>query len=203
MASPFATSVLPVPRPEDDKTRLPAVSIDLSTAIPTTTVQDGAAVTEMPDGSVRIDLSGRGSKPAPIDDKFHANLAVNMDDGELATITTELPEGIKRDDESRSQHLEMIAEGIKLLGLVIETTTTTSVTETGRAIVSARRADLHAFLDTPSGIDTLFFDNSLIRNFPKEIVLRAEICQARCCQAGQGTLGATPARWFMDVSWRP
>jgi hypothetical protein len=106
---------------------LPAVSIDLDQAIPSTTVQDGAAVTEMPDGSVQIDLSGRAAKPDPIDDRFNANLAEKMDDGELAVICTMLLEGIKRDDESRSEHLAMIAEGIKLLALVIETATATSV----------------------------------------------------------------------------
>jgi hypothetical protein len=90
-------------------------------------VQDGAAVTELPDGSVQIDLTGRGSKPDPIDDKFNANSAEKMDDGELAVIASELLEGIKRDGESRREHLDMISEGIKLLGLVIETATATSV----------------------------------------------------------------------------
>ncbi|WP_027584593.1 hypothetical protein [Bradyrhizobium sp. Ai1a-2] len=128
MASPFAASVLPVARPDDEKSRLPAVSIDLGSEVPTTTVQDGAAVTELPDGSVAIDLSGRAEPATPIDDKFNANLAEKMSDGDLAQIATELLEGIGRDDESRSEHLEMLSEGIKLLGLVIETTTTTSVT---------------------------------------------------------------------------
>jgi hypothetical protein len=38
-----------------------------------------------------------------------------------------LLEGISREDESGREHLEMLSEGFKLLGLVIETATATSV----------------------------------------------------------------------------
>lgn len=68
-----------------------------------------------------------GHWPSVVDDKFYANLTAKMDEGELNTIASELLEGIRRDDESRREHLEMLSEGFKLLGLVIETATTTSV----------------------------------------------------------------------------
>ncbi|MCA6108360.1 hypothetical protein [Bradyrhizobium cenepequi] len=90
-------------------------------------MQDGAAVMKNPDGSVSIDLSGRAAAPSIVDDKFYANLAAKMDEGELNTIVSELLEGIRRDDEFRREHLEMLSESFKLLGLVIETATATSV----------------------------------------------------------------------------
>ena len=68
-----------------------------------------------------------GHWPSVVHDKFYANLTAKMDEGELNTIASELLEGIRRDDESRREHLEMLSEGFKLLGLVIETATTTSV----------------------------------------------------------------------------
>ncbi|MCA6108116.1 hypothetical protein J6497_12815 [Bradyrhizobium sp. CNPSo 4026] len=74
-----------------------------------------------------IDLSGGSDSNKPKADKFNSNLAESIPDGELNKIATGLLEGIERDDQSRSEHLEMLAEGIKLLGLVIETATATAV----------------------------------------------------------------------------
>lgn len=81
------------------------------------TVEDGARSTELPDGSVIIELEPRNTRKA---DKFNSNLAEVMSDLELAKIGSDLIEGIRRDDDSRADHLAMIAEGMKLLGLVIE-----------------------------------------------------------------------------------
>ena len=79
-------------------------------------------------GRLGFDRSFRSGRwPSVVDDKFYANLAAKMDEGEPNTIASELLEGIRRDDESRREHLEMLSEGFKLLGLVIETATTTSV----------------------------------------------------------------------------
>ena len=114
MASPFAASVLPVNPLEDEQPRLAPIEVDLAQPEPTTT-QDGATVTELPDGSAEIDLSGERSNK-PRSDKFSANLALEMDEPDLNRISTEILEGIKRDDDSRQEHLEMIAEGMKLLG---------------------------------------------------------------------------------------
>ena len=57
--------------------------------IPATTVQDGP-VTENPDGSdfERSFKSGRCA--VRVDDKFSANFAAKMDEGELNTIASEL-----------------------------------------------------------------------------------------------------------------
>jgi hypothetical protein len=71
----------------------------------------------------RLDRSFRlGSWRSVVDDKFYANLG-KMDEGELNTIANELLEGIRRDGESRHEHLEMLSGGFKALGLVIETAT--------------------------------------------------------------------------------
>lgn len=118
MASPFAPSILPVAQPPDDDPRLPPIDIDLANPGEAVSFQDGAKLTELPDGSAEIDLGGGASKPRS--DKFNANLAEEMDDRDLNNIATEILEGIGRDDSSRQEHLEMIAEGMKLLGLVIE-----------------------------------------------------------------------------------
>lgn len=117
MASPFAASVLPVAKPEEEDARLPAAVIDLG-APDDVSFESGAKKIEQPDGSVVIDLNGAPSKPKS--DKFSANLAEELDEAELNKIATELLEGIRRDDDSRREHLEMISEGMKLLGLVIE-----------------------------------------------------------------------------------
>jgi hypothetical protein len=118
VASPFAPSILPVAQPPDDDPRLPPIDIDLANPGEAVSFQDGAKLTELPDGSAEIDLGGGASKPRS--DKFNANLAEEMDDRDLNNIATEILEGIGRDDSSRQEHLEMIAEGMKLLGLVIE-----------------------------------------------------------------------------------
>jgi hypothetical protein len=76
----------------------------------------------------RLDRSFRsGSWRSVVDDKFYANLASKMDEGDPSTIANELLEGIRRDGESRHEHLEMLSGGFKALGLVIETATATSV----------------------------------------------------------------------------
>jgi hypothetical protein len=118
MVSPFAASVLPIDQLEDQQSKLAPIEVDLAGG-PNVSTQDGATVTELPDGSAEIDLSGEKERK-PKSDKFSANLALEMEDTDLNRISTEILEGIKRDDDSRQEHLEMIAEGMKLLGLVIE-----------------------------------------------------------------------------------
>lgn len=80
-------------------------------------MEDGARKTEQPDGGVVIELEPRNPSASK---GFGDNLAETMDDAELNRISTELLEGIARDENSRKDHLDMLAEGIKLLGLVIE-----------------------------------------------------------------------------------
>jgi hypothetical protein len=96
MVSPFAASVLPIDQLEDQQSKLAPIEVDLAGG-PNVSTQDGATVTELPDGSVEIDLSG-GRKEGKKSDKFNANLAEDMEEAELNRISTELLEGIERDD---------------------------------------------------------------------------------------------------------
>lgn len=116
--SPFASSVLAFPKPTEEEPRLAPVEVDLNTG-DDVSFEGGAQKTELPDGSIEIDLAPK-AKSSPKSDKFGRNLAEEMDEAELNRIATELLEGIGRDNLSRQDHLDMIAEGMKLLGLVIE-----------------------------------------------------------------------------------
>lgn len=117
------SNVLSYPKPDEEEARLPSVDVDLTPD--DVSFEGGTKKTELPDGSLAIDLDGGRSKP-PKSDKFSANLAEEMDEFELNRISTEILEGIDRDNQSRSDHLEMIAEGMKLLGLVIESNNASS-----------------------------------------------------------------------------
>src|SRR3984885_9791339 len=117
--TPFS-NVLQYPVQDEEETRLPPVDIDLTQPGDDVSFENGAKKTELPDGSVEVDLTGGKAKSGPKSDKFDANLAEDMEEYELNRISTEILEGIDRDNQSRSDHLTMIAEGMKLLGLVIE-----------------------------------------------------------------------------------
>lgn len=82
-------------------------------------MEGGAKVTELGDGSVVIDLDPQAEEKAT-SDKFNSNLAEELDESKLAEIASELIQGIEADDDSRQEWLSTHAEGIKLLGLVVE-----------------------------------------------------------------------------------
>lgn len=117
MALTPLSNILNYPKPEDAPSSLPPVDIDLTPD--SESIENGIKKTELPDGSLEIDLHG-GSTTKKKSDKFNANLADEMEESDLNRISTEILEGIDRDISSRSDHMEMIAEGMKLLGLVIE-----------------------------------------------------------------------------------
>lgn len=105
------------PEPQDDLPLPEAMEVDLDNG-EDVSFEDGAKKTELQDGSVIIELEPRNGKTNP--EKFTDNLALHMGDAELNRISSELLEGIERDNQSRQEHLAMVAEGMKLLGLVIE-----------------------------------------------------------------------------------
>jgi hypothetical protein len=80
-----------------------------------TTMQDGAAKIENPDGSLTIDFAPKTAKQSKGD--WDANLALEIDPAELSRIATELLDGINMDDLSRKDWLDTRARGIGLLGL--------------------------------------------------------------------------------------
>src|SRR6266446_3189384 len=79
------------------------------------TIENGAAKTENPDGSLTIDFAPKTQKQAKGD--WFANLADQIESGELSRIASELLEGIQNDDMSRKDWLDTRARGIGLLGL--------------------------------------------------------------------------------------
>lgn len=105
----------PIPEP------LPgaAVVVIEEQAKPSSAVEDGALKVELPDGGVLIDFDPK-PPTKPTADKFFGNLAEEIDDYELNRIASELLMGIQSDDASRQEWLSTHAEGIRLLGLVIE-----------------------------------------------------------------------------------
>ena len=117
--SPFA-NVLPKVDPNEERPLPSAQVIDLPNPLgPQTTMDGDASVTEQPDGGAVVDFNPSSSKK-PASNKFDRNLALEMDDSELANIAEELLQGIDNDEQSRADQLTMIANGMKLLGLVLE-----------------------------------------------------------------------------------
>lgn len=95
------------------------VDIELPDGMLPPSKEDGALKTEMPDGSVVIDINPILNRKVN-SEKFDANLAEDMDDNELNRIASDLLAGIELDNQSRQEWLDTHAEGIKLLGLIIE-----------------------------------------------------------------------------------
>src|ERR1700674_2410684 len=73
--------------------------------------EDGVMKIEHGDGSVTIDFNGKQEDESPDEKGFYANLAKEMDDGELSSIATNLLEGIDRDEQSRKEWLDTRALG--------------------------------------------------------------------------------------------
>lgn len=101
---------------------LPPVDIDISGGDTSpVSFKDGVLKVERADGSVAIDLNpDRSAFGRKRDTGFDANLAHDMDDGDLAAIASELLEGIELDEDSRRDWLEIRSRGISLLGLKLE-----------------------------------------------------------------------------------
>lgn len=116
MPPAFPPAALRLPEPEREPLPFGSV-VDLGAPDPES-MEDGALKIEQPDGGAIIDFNPKRSKIKS--DKFNANLAEEIDEGELARIAMDLIQGIEADNSSRSEWLSTHEEGIKLLGLVIE-----------------------------------------------------------------------------------
>lgn len=80
-----------------------------------TTIENGTAKIENPDGSLTIDFAPKTLRTSK--GEWFANLAEEIDDGELSRIAADLLDGIEMDDISRKDWLDTRARGIALLGL--------------------------------------------------------------------------------------
>lgn len=114
LANPF--NVMPLNQVSGNRPE--PVDIELPDGMPPSK-EDGALKTELPDGSVVIDINPILNRRVN-SEKFDANLAEDMDDNELNRIASDLLAGIELDNQSRQEWLDTHAEGIKLLGLIIE-----------------------------------------------------------------------------------
>lgn len=81
--------------------------------------KSGAASIELDDGGVLVDFNPPAAN-ANKSDNFGDNLAERLPDGELARIADELLRGIDLDNQSRSEWMETRAQGIRMLGLKME-----------------------------------------------------------------------------------
>lgn len=138
--SPLA-NVLAIPEPEREPLPPPlAVDID-DNAGPSSRFEDGAKIVELGNGAALIDLDPQPEGKTK-SDKFDANLADELDEGELGRIASELLQGIEADDQSRSEWLQTHAEGIKLLGLIVEDTSSNPSTSAALEGMSTARHPL-------------------------------------------------------------
>ena len=73
------------------------------------------------DGSVEITLMPGDEDADSMDDvEFDANLAEHMEDGDLATVATDIIDMVEQDIQSRQDWADAIAQGIDLIGIKYE-----------------------------------------------------------------------------------
>jgi hypothetical protein len=107
----------PEPLPE----ALPGpIDVDIDAPTNGVSFEDGALKVDTPDGGVVIDFNPDLSKPEDKTKGWFANLADQIDEGELASIASQLLDGIQRDEDSRQEWMAMRAKGITMLGLKLE-----------------------------------------------------------------------------------
>ncbi len=91
--------------------------------VATKTFEDGVLHIDNPDGTTTIDFNpspGDIGDDKKEDSSFEANLSKKMDEGRLGQIATDLIDGVDRDESSRKDWLVTRAQGISLLGLILE-----------------------------------------------------------------------------------
>src|SRR5262245_25710731 len=109
------------PTPELAGMGLDPVNIDLDTNPDVIReITQNVEKVENGDGSATFDFNPQVSAPDLLQGGHFENLALRIDEGELARIASELLDGIERDNMSRSEWLQTRARGIELLGLKLE-----------------------------------------------------------------------------------
>ena len=111
------TKSLRLVEPTEDKEELTDSVIDVGEQT-NVELKDGILKIENPDGSITIDtnpdVSDKKSKG------HYDNLSKNIDDSRLSEIAQNILDGIQRDEDSRSEWMQMRRKGIVLLGLKLE-----------------------------------------------------------------------------------
>lgn len=70
--------------------------------------------------SVDISMDGLSIHMAPVEKEFNANLAEEMDDSELQSLSSDLIDDFTKDQRDRKDWIQTYVEGLKLLGLRYE-----------------------------------------------------------------------------------
>lgn len=112
-----------VPPPDDPQSPLTGISIDLAAKPNERDISQGVETVETiehGDGSATFDFNPQVSAYDLLQGGHFENLALKLDEAELGRISSELMEGIQRDNQSRQEWLETRARGITLLGLKLE-----------------------------------------------------------------------------------
>src|SRR5262245_30902935 len=94
-----------------------SLNIDFSAKPDETKIDQGVGINEHADGSATFDFNPQVTAFNALQGGHYGNLALDIDDGELGRIASDLLDGIRRDNESRQEWLETRARGITLLGL--------------------------------------------------------------------------------------
>jgi len=82
--------------------------------------ETGNIETDTPDGGVVVQFGAARKATAEGTENFDSNLAEDMDEEELSRLAEELLDGIRADDASRQEYLQIRARGLALLGTKLE-----------------------------------------------------------------------------------
>jgi hypothetical protein len=108
----------------DPQSPLAGIDIDLSTKPDerdiSQGVEGGIETIEHGDGSATFDFNPQVTALDLLQGGHFENLALKLGEAELGRISSDLLDGIKRDDQSRQEWLQTRARGIELLGLRLE-----------------------------------------------------------------------------------
>jgi len=126
---PLTPGLNPSIRLEDEQQAAPIQGMDVQVEMvedgedrPDVDMDGNILRIEHPDGTISVSLDGKpieeASRNGP--EGWFANLAEDLDDNELGSISEELLRGIDNDLMSREEWIQDRAQGLKLLGLKVE-----------------------------------------------------------------------------------
>ncbi len=116
----FPPGTLPQPEQEDDQ--FDPLTIDMGDAYDVPRDDEGLGYPD--DGGMFVPMGENEPEEKGEPQEFDANLAEFMDESELNKIASDLLRGIEQDFESSAEWRENLSQGIKLLGLVVEPSST-------------------------------------------------------------------------------
>ena len=99
--------------PQDDE-NLPDESLNEDGSAEVDLDEEFTELTEMPDGSVIVDMETKGPEQSP---DFYANMAENMDSHDLDTLAMRYIELLDKDKNAREERDKQYEEGLKRTGL--------------------------------------------------------------------------------------